>query len=188
LIIRPAFVSNINRESPRFPIPHFPALPCSQTPPMSPAASPLTAAYCCLPDTRPCRPSVLDFTGLNRFTCVTAGRSLPLRLRLADGVTAYQPKGRFPVGGWPLPGQEFHLPEASSFAWRPLCTSRLQRRSRTASITAYASSRTLTMGSVLLLSLEPSKGTPSIPVRPTARPPRASILATNCLFSNPARQ
>ena len=120
MIIRPAFVSNINRESPRFPIPHFPALPCSQTPPMSPAASPLTAAYCCLPDTRPCRPSVLDFTGLNRFTCVTAGRSLPLRLRLADGVTAYQPKGRFPVGGWPLPGQEFHLPEASSFRLAPL--------------------------------------------------------------------
>jgi len=46
------------RGSPRFPVPLSPTLPCPRTSPRSPAASPVAAAYCCLPGTRPCRPSV----------------------------------------------------------------------------------------------------------------------------------
>src|SRR5215470_11025213 len=36
----------------------FPSVPCSQTPPESPASSPLSDAYFCLPSIRPCRPPV----------------------------------------------------------------------------------------------------------------------------------
>jgi hypothetical protein len=35
-----------------------PPVPCSQTPPESPAPSPLAGAYWCLPRVRPCRPPV----------------------------------------------------------------------------------------------------------------------------------
>jgi hypothetical protein len=40
----------------------------------------LSAAYCCLPDFRPCRHPDVRVTRLNRFTCVTAWTSLCLRL------------------------------------------------------------------------------------------------------------
>jgi hypothetical protein len=36
----------------------FPSVPCSQTPPQSPAPFALVGAYCCLPGFRPCRPAV----------------------------------------------------------------------------------------------------------------------------------
>src|SRR5262249_14847155 len=57
-----------------------PSVPCSQTPPESPAPSPLAGAYWCLPRVRPCRPPVATITRLHRFTCVTARTSLCLRL------------------------------------------------------------------------------------------------------------
>src|SRR5882762_6994789 len=46
-----------------------PSVPCSQTPPESPAPSPFAGAYWCLPSFRPCRPPVDQITRLNRFTC-----------------------------------------------------------------------------------------------------------------------
>ena len=42
--------------------------------------SPLSVAYCCLPDFRPCRHPDVRVTRLDRFTCVTAWTSLCLRL------------------------------------------------------------------------------------------------------------
>src|SRR6202521_2292602 len=40
-----------------------PPVPCSQTPPESPASSPLAEAYWCLPSIRPCRPPDLSCHG-----------------------------------------------------------------------------------------------------------------------------
>ena len=96
----------------------------------------MAAAYSCLPGIRPCRPSVLDFTRLTRlhlrYGRVVAPPTLSRQRRRC------QPKGGFSVGGWPLPRQESHLLQRSSFrpspirhhlpswtvcAWRPLCTS-----------------------------------------------------------------
>src|SRR5207249_12151006 len=72
-----------------------PPVPCSQTPPESPAPSPVAGAYWCLPSLRPCRPPVDKITRLNRFTCVTARTSLGLRL--AHVVYLHEPKARFQV-------------------------------------------------------------------------------------------
>src|SRR5580704_7685329 len=58
----------------------FLPMPCSPTPPESPAPSPLAVAYYSLPELRLCRPPDECLTGLNRFTCVTAWTSLCLRL------------------------------------------------------------------------------------------------------------
>jgi hypothetical protein len=74
----------------------FLSVPCSQTPPESPAPSALAGAYWCLPSFRPCRPPDSRITRLNRFTCVTAWTSLGLRL--AHVVTSMSPKARFLVG------------------------------------------------------------------------------------------
>src|SRR5215510_7696884 len=95
----------------------YPPVPCSQTPPESPAPSPLAGAYWCLPSFRPCRPPVHRITRLNRFTCVTARTSLCLRL--AHVVTSTSPRldSRW-SGSFSLPGRELHPLEAPGFAWR----------------------------------------------------------------------
>src|SRR5207247_5167234 len=95
-----------------------PPVPCSQTPPESPAPSPLAGAYWCLPSFRPCRPPVDKITRLNRFTCVTARTSLGLRL--AHVVTSMSPRldSRWSVS-FSLPGREFHPLEAPGLAWPP---------------------------------------------------------------------
>jgi hypothetical protein len=94
-----------------------PPVPCSQTPPESPAPSPLAEAYWCLPSFRPCRPPDYRVTRLHRFTCVTARTSLGLRL--AHVVTSMSPRldSRW-SGSFPLPGREFHPLEAPGLAWR----------------------------------------------------------------------
>src|SRR5262245_34970991 len=95
----------------------YPPVPCSQTPPESPAPSPLAGAYWCLPSFRPCRPPVHRITRLNRFTCVTARTSLGLRL--AHVVTSTSPRLDSRWGGsFPLPGRELHPLEAPGLAWR----------------------------------------------------------------------
>src|SRR5215510_8245045 len=84
-----------------------PPVPCSQTPPESPAPSPFPGAYWCLPSIRPCRPPDDRLTRLNRFTCVTARTSLCLRL--AHVVTSMRPRLDSRWGGsFPLPGRELH--------------------------------------------------------------------------------
>src|SRR5262245_59799501 len=95
----------------------YPLVPCSQTPPESPAPSPLAGAYWCLPSFRPCRPPVHRITRLNRFTCVTARTSLCLRL--AHVVASISPRldSRW-SGSFSLPGRELHPLEAPGFAWR----------------------------------------------------------------------
>src|SRR5262245_237782 len=95
----------------------YPPVPCSQTPPESPAPSPLAGAYWCLPSFRPCRPPVHRITRLNRFTCVTARTSLCLRL--AHVVTSMSPRldSRWD-GSFPLPGRELHPLEAPGLPWR----------------------------------------------------------------------
>src|SRR5262249_54179629 len=95
----------------------YPPVPCSQTPPESPAPSPLAGAYWCLPSIRPCRPPGYRLTRLNRFTCVTARTSLCLRL--AHVVASMSPRldSRW-SGSFPLPGRELHPLEAPGFAWR----------------------------------------------------------------------
>src|SRR5215813_703925 len=94
-----------------------PSVPCSQTPPESPAPSPLAGAYWCLPRVRPCRPPVATITRLHRFTCVTARTSLCLRL--AHVVASISPRldSRW-SGSFSLPGRELHPLEAPGFAWR----------------------------------------------------------------------
>jgi hypothetical protein len=95
----------------------FPPVPCSQTPPESPAPLPFAGAYWCLPSFRPCRPPVVRVTRLNRFTCVTARTSLCLRL--AHVVTFMSPRLDSRWGGsFPLPGRESHPLEAPGLAWR----------------------------------------------------------------------
>src|SRR5262249_20521785 len=95
----------------------YPPVPCSQTPPESPAPSPLAGAYWCLPSFRPCRPPVHRITRLNRFTCVTARTSLGLRL--AHVVTSTSPRLDSRWGGsFPLPGRELHPLEAPGLTWR----------------------------------------------------------------------
>jgi hypothetical protein len=110
-------LSQDRRGSPRFPISRSSTLPCPHTPPRSPAASPMAAAYSCLPGIRPCRPSVLDFTRLTRlhlrYGRVVAPPTLSRQRRRC------QPKGGFSVGGWPLPRQESHLLQRSSFRPSP---------------------------------------------------------------------
>lgn len=76
----------------------FPSVPCSQTPPRSPA----TIAFCgCLP--WPSKFSTLSALGcitrLHRFTCVTARMSLCLRL--AHFVTSMRPRLDSRWGGCP---------------------------------------------------------------------------------------
>src|SRR5262245_40133762 len=95
----------------------YPPVPCSQTPPESPAPSPLAGAYWCLPSFRPCRPPVHRITRLNRFTCVAARTSLCLRL--AHVVASISPRldSRW-SGSFSLPGRELHPLEAPGFAWR----------------------------------------------------------------------
>ena len=102
----------------------FLSMPCSQTPPESPA----TIAFCgrlLLPS----RYSTLSASGcvtrLNRFTCVTAWTSLCLRL--THVVYLHEPKTRFPVGRLvPFPGREFHPLEAPGLAWRTEIGSEIQ--------------------------------------------------------------
>src|SRR5437870_9308166 len=95
----------------------FPPVPCSQTPPESPAPLPFAEAYWCLPSFRPCRPPDVRVTRLNRFTCVTARTSLCLRL--AHVVTSMSPRLDSRWGGsFPLPGRESHPLEAPGLAWR----------------------------------------------------------------------
>jgi hypothetical protein len=65
---------------PRFLTFPFRSVPCSQTPPRSPTASPLSAAYYCFPGVQTCQPSDVVVTWLYRFTFVTARMSLCLRL------------------------------------------------------------------------------------------------------------
>jgi len=105
-------------------------------------ASPLSAAHCCLPGTRPCRPSVDDFTRLNSFTRVTAGRSL--LLRLTAGVTAASPRMDSRWVANPCRGRNctcwehraspamfrLHLPSAS-FAPGAPCARHIPRTART---------------------------------------------------------
>src|SRR6516164_6648386 len=67
-----------------------PSVPCSQTPPGSPAPSPLADAYSCLPRLQPCRPPDFMVTRLDRFPCSTA-RTSPY-LRLAHVVTSMSPR------------------------------------------------------------------------------------------------
>jgi hypothetical protein len=94
-----------------------PPVPCSQTPPESPAPSPLAGTYWCLPSFRPCRPPVDRITRLNRFTCVTARTSLCLRL--AHVVASISPRLDSKWGGsFPLPGRELHPLEAPGLPWR----------------------------------------------------------------------
>ena len=67
-----------------------PSMPRSQTPPGSPAPSPLADAYSCLPRLQPCRPPDFMVTRLDRFLCSTA-RTSPC-LRLAHVVTSMSPR------------------------------------------------------------------------------------------------
>src|SRR5262249_55991823 len=80
-----------------------PSVPCSQTPPESPAPPPFAGAYSCLPSFRPFRPPDYRVTRLNRFTCFTAWTSLGVRL--AHVVTSMSPRLDSRWGGsFPLPG------------------------------------------------------------------------------------
>src|SRR5262249_12450883 len=89
-----------------------PSMPCSQTPPESPAPPPFAGAYWCLPSFRPCRPPDYRVTRLNRFTCVTACTSLGLRL--AHVVTSMSPRLDSRWGGsFPLPGRVSHPLESA---------------------------------------------------------------------------
>ena len=85
--------------SPRFLTLPFPGMPCSQTPPQSPAV-----IANCDRLLLPSRYSTLSACGrrltrLNRFTCVTARPSLCLRL--AHVVTSISPRLDFRWGGFP---------------------------------------------------------------------------------------
>gem|GEM_PF-6465907 len=94
-----------------------PSVPCSQTPPGSPAASPLSAAYCRLPGLRPGRPPDLS---------PHEAQSLHLRYSpevalstLSSCRYLHEPKTRFPVGRlFPFPGRGFHPLEAPGLSWR----------------------------------------------------------------------
>ena len=111
------FAAQDRRGSPRFRDASMSAVPCSQTPPESPAPSPVAGAYWCLPSFRPCRPPDDHVTRLHRFTCVTARTSLCLRL--AHVVTSMRPRLDSRWGGsFPLPGRELHPLEAPGLAWR----------------------------------------------------------------------
>ena len=93
----------------------FPSVPCSQTPPQSPAPSPLREPTVAFQVFRPCRPADYRVTRLNRFTCVTARSSLCLRL--THLVTSMSPRLDSRWGGsFPLPRRELHPLEASGFS------------------------------------------------------------------------
>ena len=58
-------------------------------------SSPITTAYCCLPEFRPCRPADKELTRLNRFT---SRYSPPVALpTLSSCRYLHEPKARFPV-------------------------------------------------------------------------------------------
>ena len=94
----------------------FLTMPCSQTPPESPATIAFAVAYYCLPDIRPCRPPDLPHEA----------QSLHLRYGLDIALSTlnscrhlHEPKTRFPGGvARPFPGREFHPLEAPGLAWR----------------------------------------------------------------------
>src|SRR5215470_17725094 len=94
-----------------------PNVPCSLTPPQSPATSP----FCGVPTgasqpLRYCRPAVKYLTRLNRFTFVTARASLCLRLvRFVASRTQDSIPGE---AAHLLSGREFHPLEAPGLSWR----------------------------------------------------------------------
>src|SRR5207247_5035515 len=102
--------------SPRFLTHPFLDVPCSQTPPQSPAVIAI-----CDRLLLPSRYSTLSACGcrltrLNRFICITARPSLCLRL--AHVVTSISPRLDFRWAAFPLPVRESHPLEAPSLAWR----------------------------------------------------------------------
>lgn len=94
----------------------FPSMPCTQTPPGSPAAIAF-CGYLLLPSMFSTMSAPGLLTRLNSFTCVTAWMSLCLRL--VHAVATHGPKTRFPVE-WlcSFPGRESHPLEAPGLSWR----------------------------------------------------------------------
>ena len=94
----------------------FPPMPCSQTPPESPATIAFSG-HLLLPS----RFSTLSASGcitrLHRFTCVTAWTALCLRL--THVVTFMSPRLDSRWGGSsPFPGREFHPLKTPGLTWR----------------------------------------------------------------------
>ena len=120
----------------------FPSVPCSQTPPQSPAPF-----ACCGSLLLPSRYSTLSACGyrltrLNRFTCVTARSSLCLRL--THFVTSMSPRLDSRWGGsFPLPRRELHPLEASGFVLTHRRTTRQTAHHRSHHLDGYPNQVTI---------------------------------------------
>src|SRR5215468_2524133 len=94
----------------------FLSMPCSQTPPESPATIALCGRLLL-----PSRFSTLSASGcvtrLHRFTCVTAWTSLCLRLTHVVSFMSSRLDSRW-GGSFPFPGRESHPLKAPGLAWR----------------------------------------------------------------------
>src|ERR1700758_656504 len=103
--------------------------------------SPLSAAYCCLPDFRPCRHPDIRVTRLNRFTCVTAWTSLCLRL--THVVTFMSPRLDSRWGGSSLSGAGISPAESAglSLAHRKILGYRRPEYSSPSSSGAHTTTR-----------------------------------------------